>query len=662
MGRVRSGETAQSILNQAADTAGRMGYKVLEKGKTFASQVTEQNTIYEIRDMFLVSDDVTVPQGCVLRFEGGKIEGNGTLTFSDSRIEGNACITCGIAGTIDGVVHIEWFGLKKNDQTFDNGAIINKVVSVFKSTSVESGTLYYSTPILAENAVFADWNANFVYNGVYGNLSSITFDRHNVQGVIYNTAKIYIRSVACDTTGVDYRTVDENYLTNEGTETVILRGVTFEGFNNCDVRIGAIRHFNENVRISDIHAKGNCYNRYQISSSFNANVHLRIYQDNGGWTNGNEFTLQRATNSYSSFSDSQGHYYSCAIMAAGPGTQSDTQNGTHNQTFSKLSAEGFDSYAVLLKNCSKILFVGGRCESPSSLNPNFISFVRVVGSLSGINISGTYLSRGAWISYSEGSSFSKAVDAYDITPLFHVTAQDLLKHLHKTGKTDYFAFDNGVPVGFGYYKYKDVANYAKINSTDGYTADITSNGNLSFKTNYYLCFKLDTSTAKVFSVSTLKSTQSLRITYLKDSEGNAIGLNKTSQENFGKPVSSPLLSWDSNTLSFDTSIGSTKNITYTFVIPSGVSEILVKVFSGDFTLFSVNSSYLASSRQFVIPVFGTTLMRPKNTADVIDYDNMVRTNDVIPYIGFQYFDSDLGKYICWNGTAWVNMDGTALSE
>lgn len=29
--------------------------------------------------------------------------------------------------------------------------------------------------------------------------------------------------------------------------------------------------------------------------------------------------------------------------------------------------------------------------------------------------------------------------------------------------------------------------------------------------------------------------------------------------------------------------------------------------------------------------------------------------------GFQYYDTTLKKYICWNGTTWVNMDGTALA-
>ena len=31
------------------------------------------------------------------------------------------------------------------------------------------------------------------------------------------------------------------------------------------------------------------------------------------------------------------------------------------------------------------------------------------------------------------------------------------------------------------------------------------------------------------------------------------------------------------------------------------------------------------------------------------------------YVGFQYWDTDLGKMIAWNGSAWVNLDGSALS-
>jgi hypothetical protein len=31
------------------------------------------------------------------------------------------------------------------------------------------------------------------------------------------------------------------------------------------------------------------------------------------------------------------------------------------------------------------------------------------------------------------------------------------------------------------------------------------------------------------------------------------------------------------------------------------------------------------------------------------------------YNGFQYYDTTLKKYICWNGSTWVNLDGTALT-
>lgn len=56
-----------------------MGYLVLKKNKTFASQVTDTNTIYEIRyDFNLNSATVVIPSGCVLKFNGGKVS-NGTI-------------------------------------------------------------------------------------------------------------------------------------------------------------------------------------------------------------------------------------------------------------------------------------------------------------------------------------------------------------------------------------------------------------------------------------------------------------------------------------------------------------------------------------------------------------------------------------------------------
>ena len=50
-----------NVSNQTANTTtGKMGYKVLDPTKTFAEQVTAENTIYEIRDVFVNIQKVSV--------------------------------------------------------------------------------------------------------------------------------------------------------------------------------------------------------------------------------------------------------------------------------------------------------------------------------------------------------------------------------------------------------------------------------------------------------------------------------------------------------------------------------------------------------------------------------------------------------------------------
>ncbi len=61
---------------------------LLNKEKSFASQVRAANTLYEIRDAFdLRGATVKVPSGCTLVFSGGSVK-NGTLDLNGCRIEG----------------------------------------------------------------------------------------------------------------------------------------------------------------------------------------------------------------------------------------------------------------------------------------------------------------------------------------------------------------------------------------------------------------------------------------------------------------------------------------------------------------------------------------------------------------------------------------------
>ena len=71
-------------LSQNRPSAHGMGYVVLDKDKTFAEQVTQENTIYEIRyDVDLGGEVVPIPKGSIFDFKGGSI-GNGELLISNT--------------------------------------------------------------------------------------------------------------------------------------------------------------------------------------------------------------------------------------------------------------------------------------------------------------------------------------------------------------------------------------------------------------------------------------------------------------------------------------------------------------------------------------------------------------------------------------------------
>lgn len=70
---------AYDIKDRAYIANQNMGYKVLDKDKSIISQMTEANTIYEIRyDFDLGGETLTVPDNCTLKFEGGSLK-NGSV-------------------------------------------------------------------------------------------------------------------------------------------------------------------------------------------------------------------------------------------------------------------------------------------------------------------------------------------------------------------------------------------------------------------------------------------------------------------------------------------------------------------------------------------------------------------------------------------------------
>lgn len=108
----------------------QMGYVILRKNKTFAEQVTKENTIYEIRYPFdLGGASVTVPTWCVLKFNGGILR-NGTLSCNNSRImwEGKVFDGVSLSGTVISALNPLMWGIS-DDGVENYRSVYNAFVS-----------------------------------------------------------------------------------------------------------------------------------------------------------------------------------------------------------------------------------------------------------------------------------------------------------------------------------------------------------------------------------------------------------------------------------------------------------------------------------------------------------------------------------------------------
>ena len=77
-----------------------MGYVILRQNKDFAEQVIKANTIYEVRyDFDLNGAEITIPENCTLKFEGGSIY-NGSVFFNQTILLNSKFVNCYLTGDI----------------------------------------------------------------------------------------------------------------------------------------------------------------------------------------------------------------------------------------------------------------------------------------------------------------------------------------------------------------------------------------------------------------------------------------------------------------------------------------------------------------------------------------------------------------------------------
>lgn len=104
-----------------------MGYVILRKNKTFAEQVTQANTIYEIRyDFDLNGAEVTIPNNCILKFAGGSIKNCSNLVGYDTLVLSSPyqIFDSVLSGTWNvKYLYPEWFGAKNDGITDSTQAL-----------------------------------------------------------------------------------------------------------------------------------------------------------------------------------------------------------------------------------------------------------------------------------------------------------------------------------------------------------------------------------------------------------------------------------------------------------------------------------------------------------------------------------------------------------
>lgn len=167
-------------------SVGGKGYIILRKDKSFSQQVSQSNTIYEIRyDFNLGGLTVNIPANSVLYFVGGSIDG-GTIVFNNTEIRGLANIfgnNLSISGTIVGVAFSRWY-VEREDWT----RAFNELFNLGAPVELEAGKEYRTGAVSNYNIEISD--KNFQLNGNGATLYIKKYPNVDYSGALFiSTAK-----------------------------------------------------------------------------------------------------------------------------------------------------------------------------------------------------------------------------------------------------------------------------------------------------------------------------------------------------------------------------------------------------------------------------------------------------------------------------------------
>lgn len=290
------------------------------------------NVIYKItKDIDLKGEILTIPEGCVLDFQGGSFK-NGILELNNTIIEGQAKFDVGFLGKIGNrFFNVLWI----IDEDF--GKKVNRAQEAFANIFCPVCDIEFSTPIVIQNT---NGNIHFDCNLTYIGEAS----NNNAAITISHSSGInaYIRSLVCSTS-LDY--------TSE--RTIEFIGIKISNSPQSYFNFHSISGFNEGVRLSGDNGYGCSNIRLDCIRVIKFNYAIRIYQDGGGWCTSNKINLTYA----GSFTSDLETLNPVALFVAGPKGDGNWRDLSISDSYDSSSDISFDgcnfehcAFPILLRN------------------------------------------------------------------------------------------------------------------------------------------------------------------------------------------------------------------------------------------------------------------------------------------------------------------------
>lgn len=533
--------------------------------------VNSENTRYIIQyDYNLNGETITIPDGCVLDFQGGCLN-NGTIIGNDTCI--NSSINCIFNDiTLDGnfnvpEVYPQWFGAK-GDGVANDGDAIQKAMDTGRKVRLISGTYRINSQLQIKNG------------GIFGDSPKNTFILFDGS---YNAIQL-----------------SKDYIT-DNRSSIIIKGFTITGSDsNLDSSVGikiidnTENQYIKGVLIEDLELN-NLGRGIYLSQCFRVNVN-RI-----GMTkviNPVKLTGSIVQCSFTNITCNLDYTEETEITKSGI-EATDTQHAIESALFFKCSFVSYD-YGVYF--------------TAPTLITNFeyldLDFCKKTGMVLGNNcfnilnswicVSGSLATAGIQLE-TNNQAFIYPITIKGCTFMSDVE-QNAPYHIYKNGSNDY---NNRLIICDNLYR-------AYANKSAGgiiYAENLT---NLYLRNNV-----LADAATKYYSVN------------IKTSYGSIIIENNTVN---GRLYLSTSAGVSSRYVIINNNATEIELFNNAIESGNGSAEFLVDRNSG--TILTNNKS--VSSRKY-----GTTSNR--NNA---------------PYVGFRYFDTTLNKPLWWNGTKWVDSNGT----